>query len=159
MLLLSMKRRFHLRRREIKELDARLAEKFGITGLLGDEVEVIELKDGREVLLARGKPIAFRAGGELFPHLAAVERFKLKRVVVDSGAVPHVAAGADVMAPGVVSADEGISQGEVVVVVEERHGKPLAIGLALVPGDAIRAPRGKVVENLHHVGDTIWRLR
>lgn len=153
-----MKRRFHLKRREARELDARLAAKFGILGLLGDEVEVIELGDGRELLLAKGELIAFRTGGEVFPHLAAVGRFKLKRVAVDAGAVPYVAGGADIMAPGVVSADEGISQGDVVVVVDERHGKPLAIGSALVSGEAMRAPKGKVIKNLYHVGDPLWRL-
>jgi len=154
-----MKRSFHLRRKEARELDARLAEKFGIPGLLGEEVEVIELEDNRELLLSEGEPIAFMAKGEVFPHLAAVERFKLKRVVVDAGAVPHIAGGADVMAPGVVSADEGISQGDVVVIVDERHGKPLAIGSALTSGGAMRAPKGKIVKNLHYVGDALWQLR
>ena len=153
-----MKRRFHLKRREARELDARLAAKFGIAGLLGDEVEVVKLEDDRELLLVKGEPTALRVGGEVLPHLAAVGRFGLKRVVVDAGAVPHIAAGADVMAPGIVSTDEGISQGDVVVIVDERHGKPLAIGLALAPGEAMRAPKGKVVKNLHHVGDTLWRL-
>lgn len=156
--MLCMKRRLHLKRKEIRELDARLAEKFGIPGLLGDEVEVIELEDGREILLAKGEPTALRAGGEVLPHLLAVGRFNLKRVVVDIGAVPYVAGGADIMAPGVVSADEGILQGDVVVVVDERHGKPLAIGSALTSGEAMRAPKGKVVKNLHHVGDPLWRL-
>lgn len=154
-----MKRRYHLKRKDARELDARLAEKFGIPGLLGDEVEVIELEDNREVLLAKGEPIAFSSKGEVLPHLAAVERFGLKRVVVDAGAVPHVAGGADVMAPGVVSADEGISQGDVVVVVDERHGKPLAIGSALTSGGAMKAPKGKIVKNLHYVGDPLWQLR
>jgi PUA domain protein len=74
------------------------------------------------------------------------------------GAVPHIADGADVMAPGVVSVDEDILPGDGVVIVDERHGKPLAIGLALVAGADMKAPKGKVIKNLHHVGDEIWSL-
>jgi PUA domain protein len=100
----------------------------------------------------------FRKNGLLFPTLKMVDLIQLKRVAVDMGAVPHVVNGADVMSPGIVSADPEIKAGDVVVVVDERHGKPLAIGLALLDGSAMRAPKGKAVKNIHHVGDEIWRL-
>jgi len=49
--------------------------------------------------------------------------------------------------------------GAIVRVVDERHGKAIAIGRALFSSEEIQAmERGRVVENLHYVGDKIWRL-
>jgi PUA domain protein len=139
------------------ELEDKLGKSF--SEFIGEgDVEMTELDDGREVILSRGRPLVIRTKEGIFPTLAALNQVSLKRVVVDMGAVPHVASGADVMAPGVTAADDEISPGEGVVIVDERHGKPLAIGLALVAGRSMRAPKGRVVKNLHHVGDEIWAL-
>jgi len=135
-------------------------EKFGsVAGeLLDGIIEIVELQDNREVVLVNKKPIAFRTQDGIFPTLFSIEEIPLKRVIVDMGAVSHVAGGADIMAPGIVSTDEGISMGDCVVIVDERHGKALAIGLALVGGASMKGPKGRVVKNLHHVGDEIWKL-
>lgn len=118
----------------------------------------MELEDGREIILTGGRGVLFRAPEGFFPVLTALDLVPLRRVVVDMGAVPHVANGADIMAPGVVSADLEIKAEETVVVVDERHGKPLAVGLALHPGAELKGPKGKAVKNLHHVGDEVWGL-
>ena len=156
---MQVKRRYRLRKDEVKRLVRETAEKFGeATGKLVEEgIEVLELEDGREIILAGGRGILFRAPSGLFPTLAATDVIQLRRVLVNMGAVPHVTNGADVMAPGVISADPEIKAGEVVVVVDERHRKSLAIGLALLPGTGMKGPSGKVVKNLHHVGDEVWR--
>jgi len=155
----TMKRRYWLRKDETKQL-AHEAEKFGgdVGKLLERGVELLELADGRAIVLARGKGLFIRSRDGLFPTLHTVELLQLRRVVIDMGAVPHVAKGADVMGPGVVSADAEIKAGDAVAVVDERHGKPLAIGLALVPGTEIRAPKGKVVKTIHYVGDGVWQF-
>lgn len=106
----------------------------------------------------RGTPTLLQSDEGMVPLLSAVHLVKMREVVVDMGAVPHVARGADIMAPGVVSADEDIEPGSPIVVVDERHKKPLAVGLAVVSGREMKGPRGKVVKNLHHVGDKIWDL-
>jgi PUA domain protein len=77
-------------------------------------------------------------------------------VVVDAGAVRFVVNGADIMKPGIVSADPEIAVGDLVIVVEERHKKPLAVGRALVAGAEMKG-EGKAVKSLHHVGDAIWK--
>ncbi len=153
-----MKRRYRLRKNENRELARVVGEKFGekIGGLVSAGTEIIELESGTEVILAGDKAILFRSTEGPFPVLPAVGLFSLRRVVVDMGAVPHVANGADIMGPGVVSAEGDIEAGETVVVVDERHGKPLAIGLALRPVTEMRS-KGKTVKNLHHVGDEVWR--
>jgi PUA-domain protein len=158
--LMSIRRRYHLRKASVKQLSAELLKRFSETAPRIPEgaVELAELEDGREVILVNGKPFLLKTSDGLFPTLASLDRIPLKRVTVDMGAVPYVAGGADVMAPGVVAVDEGIMSGDGVVVIDERHGKPLAIGLALVVGTAMKAPRGRVVKNLHHVGDVVWQL-
>ena len=153
---MSIKRRYWLRKGEVKHLAAEV-EKFGLRDVMKKRVEVLELEDGSEIILVEGKGLLVRLREGIFPTLPWVDT-KLRRVVVDMGAVPHVANGADVMAPGVVSADPQINGGDPVVVVDERHGKALAVGIALVPGAEMKAPKGKVVKNVHHVGDKVWRF-
>jgi predicted RNA-binding protein (TIGR00451 family) len=46
-----------------------------------------------------------------------------------------------------------------VQIVDERHGKPLAIGIALFDAPEMRASTaGKMVKKFHHVGDEIWNM-
>ncbi|MGC8849526.1 MAG: PUA domain-containing protein, partial [Candidatus Bathyarchaeia archaeon] len=47
----------------------------------------------------------------------------------------------------------------VVRVVDERHGKALCVGVALASSSEIFSlGRGRVVKNLHYVGDEVWRV-
>ncbi len=158
---MSIKRRYHLRKVLLKQLTREVVERFGkpAAELLKGPIEVLELEEGKEIILAAGEALLFRLSDKIFPILKSLNRIPLKRVVVDMGAVPHVANGADVMAPGVVSADGEVTPGEGVAVVDERHGKPIAVGQALVPGVEMQGPRGEVIKNLHHVGDEIWRFQ
>jgi len=42
-------------------------------------------------------------------------------------------------------------------IVDEKHGKYLAVGKALVDSGTMAATKkGKVIENLHFVGDEVW---
>ncbi len=122
-------------------------------------VELEAVKDA-EVVFVDGEPLAFLKKGELIPVLvnqAALET--LPRVVVDMGAIPHVVGGADVMAPGIRSVKGVFSAGQLLVVVDEKHGKHLAIGKGLLDSATLGNTRkGKVVENLHYVGDPIWEV-
>ena len=84
---------------------------------------------------------------------------KSSYVVVDMGAVKFVAKGADVMSPGIVDADPSIKEGNLVVIVEESHKKPLAVGRSLISGtEMIENREGKAVKSLHYIGDDIWNL-
>jgi PUA domain protein len=151
-------KRYRLRKDELKELEAEVGGKFGGLGeLFGKNVEVIELEDGDKIILKDGKEILAKIDGGLVPTLPAVDSAQLKRVVVDMGAVPHVANGANIMAPGVVSADD-VRVGDTVVVVDERHGKAIAVGLVLMNGPQMKGARGPAVKNIHHVGDSVWRF-
>ncbi len=73
------------------------------------------------------------------------------------GAVPHVVGGADVMAPGIRRVEGEFGVDGLVVVADEKYGKHLAVGRALLESKALAAAKkGKAVENLHYVGDPIW---
>jgi PUA-domain protein len=100
-------------------------------------------------------------GGSVFPTLhGAVDRpFPEKRITVDPGAIPFMAKGADLMRPGIVSASDDIKKGKPVIIAEEKHNKPLAIGIALMDTEEMMAAEtGKTAKNVHHVGDEIWSL-
>src|SRR5690606_32245100 len=114
--------------------------------------------EGLDLIFVNGRPLMMIVEDEpFFTVLGAIDLEPSKRlVVVDSGAVRFVVNGADIMKPGIVSADPQIAPGDLVVIVEERHKKPLAIGRALVAGTEMKG-EGKAVKSLHHVGDLIWK--
>jgi PUA-domain protein len=120
-------------------------------------VEIETVKDA-EIIFVDGVPIAFRKKGELIPVLTnKVALDSMPRIVVDMGAVPHVAGGADIMAPGIRNISESVLEKNLVVVVDEKHGKYLAVGKALLDAGPMRTTKhGKVVSNVHYVGDPIW---
>ncbi|MFQ6052853.1 MAG: PUA domain-containing protein [Candidatus Bathyarchaeia archaeon] len=145
-----------LRRRDARRLVEEAAP------LLGDAVpatvQQAELDDGTVIYLLDGAPLLARAGGVLFPTLTSPCLEGLPSVVVDMGAVPYVCNGADVMAPGIVEVRGDFEEGGLVVVRDVRHGKALSVGTALTSSDEMRAAEGgKVVRNLHYVGDRLWR--
>ncbi|MEM3627831.1 MAG: DUF1947 domain-containing protein [Candidatus Bathyarchaeia archaeon] len=120
-------------------------------------VEVMEF-DEAKVYLLNGKPLLARVGEKLFPTLLSTEYLeKIAKVVVDMGAVPHICNGADVMAPGIKHFIGDFRNGDLVLVVDEKYGKPLAIGEALFDkADAGTVKHGKVIKNVHFVGDEVW---
>lgn len=122
----------------------------------------IELADaqGAEIFLVDEKPVIAKTRKMLFPTLIFKEAFPLlARIVVDMGAVPHICNGADVMAPGVVRISGDFDENDFVLVVDEQHDKPLAMGIALHDAEAARKLKhGKVAKNVHYVGDRLWSL-
>lgn len=112
-----------------------------------------------EIFVVNGKPLFARSEGTLLPTLTSNGVFQfLPKIVVDMGAVPHVCSGADLMAPGVVQIDGDFNTEDLLLIVDERHGKPLAIGVALLDSHVVRKLKhGKVVKNIHYVGDRLWK--
>ena len=129
--------------------------------LLGTEahVEVAESKTAT-IFLINNKPLFARKDDLIFPTLGSDDITKLMpRVVVNMGAVPHVCNGADVMAPGIVDIGGDFEKDDFIVVVDEQHQKPLAVGVALFDSEAIRnLKHGKTIKTVHFVGDDFWRL-
>jgi PUA domain protein len=155
-----------IRRYFLKERDKKL--------LLGDFARVFQMDSERffeskpgieaietskhKIYLINNTPLLAKSEEDLFPTLMFNEIFPfLPKIVVDMGAVPYVCNGADVMAPGIVSINGVFKKGDLVVVVDMKHGKPIAIGSALSDSESLKAiKQGKVFKNLHHVGDEVW---
>jgi PUA domain protein len=117
------------------------------------------LDDGSRVLILDDTILFFEYRGLIIPTIHALleDKVKLPQVTVDMGAVRYVVNGADIMRPGVTKIDEGISKGSVVAIVDERHGKPLAIGISKLDTEDMRlADGGKVIESIHYVNDALW---
>ncbi|MCX8200208.1 MAG: RNA-binding protein [Candidatus Micrarchaeota archaeon] len=142
---------------EIKELNAggfKWASKKDIVevGLIGDT----------ELMKINGKYCFFKYNKVWVPTLRGIYAgmgMPLKGITVDAGAIRFVSNGADVMRPGIVRADEGISRGDIVLIYEILHNKVIALGEALLSSDELKnATSGKAVKNIHYVGDKIWSL-
>lgn len=122
-----------------------------------DHLELVDEK----VILINHKPFFFYHEGKLVPtlHYVMEHPVLLKKITVDMGAVRFVVGGADIMRPGIVAIENEISVGDLVVVVDVQHKKPLAVGIALFGSAEMQAmTSGKVIKNIHYVGDDVWRV-
>ncbi|MDD4299265.1 MAG: RNA-binding protein [Methanomicrobium sp.] len=164
---ITVRKRYAVRKSKLSEIYENLRDNIGESSDLfrSDRVEIVETNGDRTtdriIYLVDKKPHLMETEGQIFPTLrGAVEKpFFERRIIVDSGAIPFMAKGADLMRPGIVSASPDIKEGKPLVIVEENHKKPLAIGIALMDYDAMMAAEsGKVAKNIHYVGDDIWNL-
>ena len=138
-------------------------EILGLTSsLLGSikvgKVEEAETGDGISIYLIDGEIYFFRHEGIIYPSLRSIIVENLPTVIVDMGAIPYICKGADVMAPGIKEMPLNFNEGDIVVVRDIKHRKALAIGKALKSTLQIESSKtGKVILNLHYVGDKIWQ--
>tara|TARA_Y100000031_G_C8052187_1_gene306680 strand:- start:52 stop:516 length:465 start_codon:yes stop_codon:yes gene_type:complete len=127
-----------------------------------DKVEIWEDKEKELRLYVVNDLISFFYNEDkLVPTLKLLQENSglLKRMVVDMGAVKFVVSGADIMRPGIVSFSEDIYAGDFVVIVDENHQKPLAVGISKNSSEELCAiDKGKVVKNIHFIGDDLWKL-
>ena len=159
---MKVKSRVQLRKNAKNKLLKDLVSTFGDT-MAGLEDKVLEkiTFDEYSVILVDGKPSLFEIDGQFFPTVRGALEMELnKRIVtVDKGAIRFVSNGADIMAPGIVDADSEIKEGDFVIIVEEAHRKPLAIGKALMKGpQMVEADSGKAIKSITHVGDKLWNM-
>ncbi len=158
---LKVRRRKRLRRKEVAALKRELEERLNCTVFPEDRpVETGEVGDLKAIIVDN-RIMGFYADDRPFLSLRGVLKYKPNNyyAVVDSGAVPYVYNGADIMAPGVVAADERIEKGDPVWIKEEKYGKPLAVGIALMSGAEMAAAReGKAAKSVLHVGDKVWQI-
>lgn len=160
-MVLKVRRRTRLRRKEVDAWFRALASDFGMA-MPEDETPVDQAEAGEmRVLLRDDVAIALVLAETVVPTVRGLLVFPAQRrfVTVDMGAVPFVYNGADVMAPGIVEADPAIRVGDYVWVRDEKNRRPLAVGRAIMDGSTMaREERGKAIETVHHVGDDLWRL-
>ncbi len=156
---IKVKKRYHLKKKKIREVQEGLGD-FSHLIPTGSTVEIIK-SDLPDLILVEGEPLLMFVDETPFPTLKGALKLdiKSKYVVVDMGAVKFMAKGADVMSPGITEADPNIKEGDLVIVVDETHRKPLAIGRSLISGDEmVERTEGKAVKTVHFIGDDIWNL-
>jgi PUA-domain protein len=156
-------RRHALKSKDTKALLRKVSDrlKIDLETTMGHKLNVeIAEADASQIILIDGKPLVFEVGDTVFPTLFFKEFLeRVPKIVVDMGAVPYVCKGADVMAPGVVKVEGEFRKGDIVVVVDVKYGKPLALGESLQDSETAKtAKKGAVVKNFHFVSDKIWDL-
>ncbi|MFC4987684.1 MULTISPECIES: RNA-binding protein [Saliphagus] len=157
---MQVKSRHHLRSDAVSELEDAVRTKLGVS-LAGDAYEHVEFEDSDwEVVLVDGKPQVAAFDGEDFLTVRGANAYEPEDrvVVVDAGAVSFVSDGADVMRPGITEVRGDVSEGDLVIIAEESHGKVLGVGRARVEGSEMVGDEGKVVDSLHHVGDDLYEF-
>lgn len=148
-----------LSKREIKDLIPTLSF---VTVSPKQKVEIVT-EDKCTILYIDDKPIFFQFEERWLPILRVIISGEVsvpyKKVTVDMGAIKFVANGADIMRPGITQIEDGISSGDPVLIVDETHGKTLALGVAMLSSEEMRAASsGKVIKNAHAAGDVLWEL-
>ena len=157
------KKRHSIRKSQVQDLFDRLSLQIGQSASLfcTGMVEILETNVDLSIYLVNKKPLLMDTGDWVFPTLKGALQcpFIERRVTVDAGAIPFVVNGADIMRPGIVAVSGDVKAQAPVQIVDERHGKPLAIGIALSDGQAILdSASGKMCRHFHHVGDELWTL-
>ena len=151
-------RTFTVSKREKRVVEEQIARWSSIGRKELDGLKTYEISQDK-VLFMTDSIIAVRVKGEIIPSLADPKMLELlPKVVVDEGAVRHIFNGADVMRPGIVSFEIPFSEKAVVLVVEEKFKRPMAVGISLVSSEeAKKMAKGIVVKNLHNLGDDILK--
>ena len=137
---------------EIKEFIQKHPE---VEGIMTKKSSVVETD---ESLTLNNKTIYLKIEDNFIPHLKFLleKPDLLPQVTVDMGAVKFVIKGADIMRPGITKAQD-YPANSFVVVVDENNSKPLAVCKSeLSSTDLMNASEGKVLKNLHYVGDKYW---
>jgi PUA domain protein len=156
----TKQRRYPLKTKDAKQIleEASKTLKLDTEALFGKAtVEVVE-SDVGEVYLIGGKPLLYKTDDKILPTLHFSEfTAKAPRIVVDMGAVPYICKGATVMAPGIVRIEGEFTKGDLILVVDLKFGKALALGESLMDAQVARqTKKGPIVKTRHYVSDRIW---
>ena len=156
-------KRYFLKTKESKALLRKASEKLktDLRLLFKDKVnvEVFETESA-EIFLINAKPVLIKAEENIYPTLKFDQYFQTApKVVVDMGAVPYVCNGANIMAPGIKRFEGQFAENDIVIVIDEKHSRPIAIGEILYDARNVKnVSQGTVVKNLYYVGDKTWNL-
>ena len=121
--------------------------------------DIIELIDDK-ILFLNHQPAFFYYQNKLIPTLKYLQQHPLlKTATIDMGAIKFIVNGADVMRPGLIEINPAIQKEEPIVIIDQNNKKPIAVGIALYDGTEIQSmATGKVIRNIHYVGDELWKM-
>ena len=147
-----------LSKKDIKGLNSEISKVYGVEDYFARDA-FLKLVDNTFII--KDDEVAFFYKEDLLlPSLKLVlKKNFLKNVIIDMGAVPFIAKGSDLMRPGVVGVDPYVEEGSIVAIVDEKNMAPIAIGQSLFSKDEMQEMEtGKVVLNVHYVGDDVWNF-
>lgn len=147
-----------MKRTRLKSKDVnKQLEKYQLNLSKKDQVELIQ--NGQKLIIINKVPTFFYYQEQIVPTLKYLQtHLILKKIIVDQGAVKFVINGADIMRPGIKEIEDNIQENEFIVIVDETHQKPLAVGIATLNSEDLKKVNsGKVIKNIHYVGDELWK--
>ncbi len=167
-----------LRNQEVKELNKIIESKYRVSNFFHKKDQIKE-EDNKIIIdndHLHGEAAFFYYEGELVPsvRLLLLNEYNslLPKVTVNMPAIPFMVKGADLMRPGIVIPNainrvsnesdgrigiDDFEKGAFVAIIDEKNKKTVAVGRALFSSAEIKAmDKGKVIKNLHRVGDEIW---
>jgi PUA domain protein len=163
---MKIRQRHLLKNKDIKDLKVKLAQTFGEENIeqLFSNIKTVEwLKiEEHEELIAIDNVLSFWFFENQYIPLISMlirpnNRFKMKSVNVDKGAIPFVAKGADIMRPGIIRIDQDIKKDDTIKILDPIYNRPLAVGIALFDGSEMeKLDKGKVIRNIHNANDEIF---
>lgn len=153
----------------IKELNEQLKENnLSIQFSKKDHAELLENPDSKQyqkIILINKQPSFFYYKNNnqeiLIPTLKLLQTHPslLKTITIDMNAIKFIINGADIMRPGITTIDDNIQPSQSICIIDQTHKKPLAIGISLHSTEQLRLlTTGKVIKNIHFVGDELWKL-
>ncbi|MGI0066713.1 MAG: PUA domain-containing protein, partial [Nitrosotalea sp.] len=146
----------NLSKSDISEIIDKMTKLWHIE-LLKSKTLILHEIDDDTSMITGDSITAIQIGESYLPFLsetALLEKFP--KTIVDSGAIKFVCNGANVMRPGIKKFTE-FQKDDIICVVDEVHGKFLAVGKALVSSaEMSNMSKGEVVKNLHYISDKYW---
>jgi PUA domain protein len=143
---------------KVKELNKEI-ESYDISYHKKDQAVIVK-DEKHKLILVNKEPAFFYYQDKIVPTLKNLQKNSLlKKITVDMGAVKFVINGADIMRPGITEIEDGINENDFIVIVDVNNQKSLAVGIALLNSEEMRSSTsGKVIKNIHYVGDEIWKI-
>ncbi len=161
-------RRHLLSKKDVKklanEVDSRIAEVLRSS----ENVELYEVDNNLTLFIVDGKPLFAKVrikidDKEVEKYIPLITLFYTKNidypyVKVDNGAVPRILNGADVMRPGIREISGEFNKGDIVA-VRDLKDRTIAVTISLYPKKDIESmQKGKVLKNIHYLGDKISKI-
>jgi len=157
---MPLKKRYTLKTKETRQVLSEASQRFNIDldTLFGSKVnvDIVEFENV-QIYTVNYRPIMFKTENFL-PLLCFTEFIQIApKITVDMGAIPFVCKGANVMAPGIRHVENEFSKGDLLIVIDEKHGKTLALGESMFNSTEFRNTKsGPVIKTLHYVSDKYW---
>jgi PUA-domain protein len=148
--------RYFLSQKNLKIFINQIKDKYGVD-IKTDKVEIG--KEKKQVYYFIDGKLSFFSD-DLIPTLCWVidNKVDLPYVTVDEGATKALSRGADLFVPGITSFNCNCKPDDIIL-ARTTSGIPVAIMKVLITKDeAIANKKGKFSQNIHWIGDEIWKM-